>query len=885
MKKRILSYVFTALVASVCLTTSIQAKAESTDTEQVVLESEIFDEDIDVVTAETISLKINEEGLITGFDDSQTESVINFVIPETVNGVAVKGIAPGAFKGTKLIGSRTEDGSIIIPKHIKVIGDGAFAEVEYLKEITFEAGDDSIEFGDYNERSNTFSNCSKLETVNLSNRIKNIPSYAFCDDVKLTGVEFPTTIESIGYAAFRNTKLEKLNLDKLDSLKIIDTDAFSHIDSLLYVKFPKNLEKIGSAAFEVSSLGGGTYGYSTVTIPASVKNIGVSAFSNCKYLKEITFEAGEGSIEFGEYNGKASTFANCESLEKVTMSDRLSYASSYMFRDCMALTDITWSKNIKKIGACAFYNTRIKNADLSVCKELTHIGDNSFEKNDNLEVVNIPNGVTYIGQGAFANTSYGTADKPMTLTIPGTVLDIGNYAFANADNLKEVVFEDGKGHINFDLHITHGSSCFAECKSLEKITLSDRFEEIPERFAYNCNSLKEVVFPKTIKEIKNEAFNFANLQSLDLYDLENLTIIGTAAFGSSAELSYLRLPKNIVSIGELAFAGSALGTEKALGHIDIPITVNVIGDRAFDSCKYLGEVFFADAEGVDINFIKTIHGRQFAKCENLVGIKLSKRCKKMPGDIFDSSINLKHLVVPFDDFDFSQFVVSSDPAKNMTVYCNKDTATYKSVKGKVKAIKTLAEVPFTFLTNTSVGEHKIVYVLCVSENGIAVSSNEIANNPKNPDSYGKDGKYKTIKLYKPVRKGYVFKGWYYYDAVKGKEVKKTSISKKMQQAGQDIVLTAHWAPVKYKIVYYKGTKGNTKGVKGRMAKVKTEYDKTEKISDVANSYTRDGYELVGWSVDKKSEEVKYLPGQDVKNLAEKNGKTIKLYAVWKSVSQ
>lgn len=170
--------------------------------------------------------------------------------------------------------------------------------------------------------------------------------------------------------------------------------------------------------------------------------------------------------------------------------------------------------------------------------------------------------------------------------------------------------------------------------------------------------------------------------------------------------------------------------------------------------------------------------------------------------------------------------------------------------------------------------------------GLGVSANTIANNDKNPTSYDTSGKIKSLKLYKPAeRTGYKFLGWYYNDPVKNKLVKVTKITKKMQQRNEDIHLVAHWKPIQYKIVFMKGTKGNTKGVKGKAKKIKADYDQLIRLYGQNDAYTREGYLLMGWSDDKNVNEVKYLIGAMVDNLATKQGKTIKLYAVWLPVNK
>ena len=70
--------------------------------------------------------------------------------------------------------------------------------------------------------------------------------------------------------------------------------------------------------------------------------------------------------------------------------------------------------------------------------------------------VNIPNGVTSIGDYAFSNYSYLAR-----ITIPGSVTSIGNSAFADCFNLERITIPGSVTSI--------GNSAFLNCSSLENI--------------------------------------------------------------------------------------------------------------------------------------------------------------------------------------------------------------------------------------------------------------------------------------------------------------------------------------------------------------------------------------------------------------------------------
>lgn len=135
----------------------------------------------------------------------------------------------------------------------------------------------------------------------------------------------------------------------------------------------------------------------------------------------------------------------------------------------------------------------------------------------------------------------------------------------------------------------------------------------------------------------------------------------------------------------------------------------------------------------------------------------------------------------------------------------------------------------------------------------------------NPTSY--NVATSTIKLKNPVRTGYTFKGWYTSKkwTTKVTKIKKGSTKNKK--------LYAKWSLNKYKIVYY-GNGANSGSVSSQTCK----FGKTYSIR--TNKFKKKGYSFAGWATSKNSQTVVYNPGDKVTSLRDKNGATVKLYAVW-----
>ncbi len=122
-----------------------------------------------------------------------------------------------------------------------------------------------------------------------------------------------------------------------------------------------------------------------------------------------------------------------------------------------------------------------------------------------------------------------------------------------------------------------------------------------------CKKLTEVIFPDSLKRIDDSAFNRCeNLVKADLP--EGLEAIGPYAFSGCA-LKEIRIPSTLKRLERGVFRITNI-TE-----IEIPPTLEYIGDEAFADCDGLTEV--AVPEGV-----KEIDYSAFSRCDNLAKITL-----------------------------------------------------------------------------------------------------------------------------------------------------------------------------------------------------------------------------------------------------------------------
>jgi len=151
-----------------------------------------------------------------------------------------------------------------------------------------------------------------------------------------------------------------------------------------------------------------------------------------------------------------------------------------------------------------------------------YTGETNEDIPTNVTHVQVLQGVTTIVIMAFYNRV-----RLECITLPSTIVEIGQRAFANCSNLKEVVFNDGIKKI--------GYRAFYNCRSLESITLPSTVTEIGAEAFSSCAHLRMLGLNEGLNKIKNHGFAYCtSLQSVTLPS--TLTVIGDYTFSGCDRL-------------------------------------------------------------------------------------------------------------------------------------------------------------------------------------------------------------------------------------------------------------------------------------------------------------------------------------------------------------
>ena len=319
-----------------------------------------------------------------------------------------KVILHDAFEGCELLSS------IIIPNSVSSIGSRAFercigltkvnylgtveewAEIDFFANPTYYAKDlyingelltdvkiisaDSI-------KSNAFSNCKSIKSVEIGNSVTSIGNSAFSYCSGLTSVSIGNSVTSIGNGAFRScSALTSVTIG--NNVTSIGGEAFSYCSGLSTVTIPNSVISIGYSAFESCS------GLTSVAIGNNVTSIGGGAFSYCSGLTSITIPNSVTSIGYGKYTGCA--FRGCSSLTSVVWNARNcanfedEESSPFYNEKGSNITSFTIGDDVETIPSY-LCNNLVNLKNLTIGRNLNSIGDYAFEGCRNLERITIFN--------------------------------------------------------------------------------------------------------------------------------------------------------------------------------------------------------------------------------------------------------------------------------------------------------------------------------------------------------------------------------------------------------------------------------------------------------------------------------------------------------------
>lgn len=127
---------------------------------------------------------------------------------------------------------------------------------------------------------NAFNGCVNVPSVSLPNGLVSIGNYAFRDCHSLEEISLPSSLTSLGISAYYNCSNAEGQIIVPSSITSIPSWCFYNTNKITGVTFPTSLVTISDHCFYSS-------GITSLTIPASVTTIGVSAFQDCQSIEVV----------------------------------------------------------------------------------------------------------------------------------------------------------------------------------------------------------------------------------------------------------------------------------------------------------------------------------------------------------------------------------------------------------------------------------------------------------------------------------------------------------------------------------------------------------------------------------------------------------------------
>ena len=469
---------------------------------------------------------------ITKYNGTATE----LVIPNTLQGATVVGVAAEAFQGCETLRK------IELPSSVRSLPNKAFngctALETYRGPLVWDpnGGKDSPFYGAY-----------RLKRIEITGTVTAVPDYAFALSSTIV------TTGGIRERAFYG-ELEQVTLP--NSVRTIGEYAFKDLETLADIDLPANLQSIGGHAFT------GCKALTEIEVPAGVTSLGVNCFYGCDALEHYTGPlawtgTGADSPFLRAYNLKRMDIVgNLEAVPDYAFARSDSYDTVTGLYVCFdALEAVTLPDTVTTIGEGAFRNL-VHLAQMSLPGQVTGIGDQAFYGCEALTSPAFPDGLETIGVSAFERCA-----AIAEIDLPDTVTAIGDNAFAYCDALTDYTgpfaWTIGADTANpfyrsFDLARVEiiGDLTTLEDNAFYHDSLESRDDDVKRYVCYNA--LEEIVLPDSVTTIGEQAFY--NCKALRTIRMPNaLTIIGAHAFFYCESLEAIELPNTVLDIGDKAF--------------------------------------------------------------------------------------------------------------------------------------------------------------------------------------------------------------------------------------------------------------------------------------------------------------------------------------------
>lgn len=218
-----------------------------------------------------------------------------------------------------------------------------------------------------------------------------------------------------------------------------------------YVVIGEGVTRIGNYSFHLMSAA------KSISLPTTLKEIGVCAFQSCTSLTEIDLH--EGLTTIGPYAFSESGLTSVSFPDSLTsLGERSGFTSGFAFANCPNLENVEFGSGLTSTGLSTFHSSGVRHVELSTA--ITEISEYTFY-GTNITNIEIPENVNSIGMRAFANAPHLTN------------VYIYNDACTFGNSISPDPFEGSQQSLVFHGHSQSTTQTFAETNGYAFVSIDD----------------------------------------------------------------------------------------------------------------------------------------------------------------------------------------------------------------------------------------------------------------------------------------------------------------------------------------------------------------------------------------------------------------------------
>ena len=619
----------------------------------------------------------------------------NIVLPENLNTIGSAAFSDTGIQTLKLPKSVTTLGNgawMNCAALREVQWDAALTKIpastfEHCTALTqIELTDGIVEIG-----ARAFSGNESLTNVTLPRTVRRIESAAFEGCRALTDILLWPDVEEIAADAFANCE----NLT-IRGWKGSAAEKAATSQGVNFAAADQEISYTLNAAQDGYLVSGCDENAVLLVLPAVHNGLPVvgtaeNAFANCKYLQKVRVEAESVYLQvcdgiLMDATGKTLLLYPARRAgADLVIDENVTAIADYAFAYCQNLRSITISTQVETIGDHAFeavndalclvvqdgsaaqlwasaHGVRYASESTSFTYRLE--GDKAYITGytgtlpetvvpaviDGYPVYAIENlrspilthvvvseGIEVIGDSAFkAYFDYekGYIRTLVSVSLPQSLKIISDDGFWGQDNLQEITL----GSV-----VEIGQSAFGSCTMLKQITLPDTLTTIGWR-AFASSGLTSLTIPANVTSLGDSFITDCSALT-SLYVAEgnpNYEIVDGLLYDIPAQTLRYALPDVsgdvVIRDGTVRIAGDVF-KEHAITSVQLPDSLQKIGNSAFQSCKELKEITFPEG-------LTTIDDLAFYYCTQLENTVLPENLKFLGNSAFYACASLTEITVP-----------------------------------------------------------------------------------------------------------------------------------------------------------------------------------------------------------------------------------------------